>query len=295
MKIIVNESSQNTRIDQLIAKETNLSRSYAQKLIENGNILLNDKKVTPKTKLKLNDKIFLELPELEALEVLPENIDLNIFYEDEDIIIINKPRGMVVHPSAGHKSGTLVNALLFHCKNLSGINGVLRPGIVHRIDKDTSGLLICAKNDLSHNNLSEQFAKHSIKREYMAITIGGFKEENGTINAPIARHKTDRLKNAVSPTGRTAITHYEVLERLGQHTLVKLNLETGRTHQIRVHMSYIKRPILGDMLYGPKGSAGGQFLHAKTLGFVHPKTAKYMEFKSELPAYFQEMLNKLRG
>lgn len=297
----INLENQGERIDKFLSSKLNdISRSYIHKLIEDGNITINQSSVNKKYKLSENDMINVKIPEPQELEVIAENIPLDIVYEDNDLLIVNKPKGMVVHPAPGNYSGTLVNALLYHCKNsLSGINGVIRPGIVHRIDKDTSGLLIVAKNDTSHKELAEQIKNHSFTREYEAVVYGNLKEDTGTINANIARHKTDRKKMAVVPfLGRNAVTHYTVLKRYGNFTHIKLKLETGRTHQIRVHMSYIGHPVVGDEVYAnPKNNPfkflKGQCLHAKTIGFIHPTTKEYMEFTSSLPEYFQKILNKL--
>ncbi len=297
----INSENQGERIDKFLSSKLNdISRSYIHKLIEDSNIMVNQNSVNKKYKLSENDMINVKIPKPQELEVVAENIPLDIVYEDNDLLIVNKPKNMVVHPAPGNYSGTLVNALLYHCKNsLSGINGVIRPGIVHRIDKDTSGLLIVAKNDTSHKELAEQIKNHSFTREYEAIVYGNLKEDTGTINANIARHKTDRKKMAVVPfLGRNAVTHYTVLKRYGNFTHIKLKLETGRTHQIRVHMSYIGHPVVGDEVYAnPKNNPfkflKGQCLHAKTIGFIHPTTKEYMEFTSTLPEYFQKALNKL--
>lgn len=297
----ISSENQGERIDKFLSsKLSNISRSYIHKLIEDGNITVNQNSVNKKYKLSKNDMINVKIPEPQELEVIAEKIPLDIVYEDNDLLIVNKPKNMVVHPAPGNYSGTLVNALLYHCKNsLSGINGIIRPGIVHRIDKDTSGLLIVAKNDTSHKELAEQIKNHSFTRKYEAIVYGKLKEDTGTINANIARHKTDRKKMAVVPLlGRNAITHYTVLKRYGNFTHIKLKLETGRTHQIRVHMSYIGHPVVGDEVYAnPKNNPfkflKGQCLHAKTIGFIHPATKEYMEFTSSLPEYFQKILNKL--
>ncbi len=297
----INSENQGERIDKFLSsKLIDISRSYIHKLIEDDNITVNQNSVNKKYKLSENDTINVKIPKPQELEVIAENISLDVVYEDNDLLIVNKPKGMVVHPAPGNYSGTLVNALLHHCKNsLSGINGIIRPGIVHRIDKDTSGLLIVAKNDTSHKELAEQIKNHSFTREYEAIVYGNLKEDTGTINANIVRHKTDRKKMAVVPfLGRNAITHYTVLKRYGNFTHIKLKLETGRTHQIRVHMSYIGNPVVGDEVYAnPKNNPfkflKGQCLHAKTIGFIHPTTKEYMEFTSTLPEYFQKILNKL--
>lgn len=284
------------RADKYISDNTELSRSFAEELLENGNCLVNGSKCKKNYRVKTGDVIEITLPDMEEPEILPENIPLDIVYEDSDLLVVNKPKGMVVHPAAGHYSGTLVNALMYHCKDsLSGINGVIRPGIVHRIDKDTSGLLIVAKNDTAHNGLAEQIKVHSFTRRYEAVVLGGIKE-NGTVNAPIARHKTDRKKMAVSPDGREAITHYEVIENYGKYTHLRLILETGRTHQIRVHMAYIGHPVAGDPVYGdgkPKWLEG-QCLHAREIGFIHPITGKELFFTSPLPEYFEKMLKNIK-
>ena len=273
------------------------SRSYLQGLIENGNIKVNDKPIKSNYKLKEDDEIQVILPEPVYLNVEAENIDLDIIYEDSDVIVVNKSKGMVVHPAPGNYTGTLVNALLYHCKDLSTINGVVRPGIVHRIDKDTTGILVVAKNDDAHNFLSEQLKDHSMKREYYALVEGRLSNDEGTINKPLGRNKKDRLKFAIVPDGKRAVTHYEVLERYKNTTLIKCVLETGRTHQIRVHMASISHPLVGDNVYGlkkQKFKVDGQMLHAKVLGFIHPRTKEYMEFTSELPKNFQCLLDKLR-
>lgn len=277
-----------------------LSRSYIQKLLGDGNILVNNMLVKSNYKLGIGDEISVTLPEAKEPDIVPENISLDIVYEDEDLLVVNKPKGMVVHPAAGHASGTLVNAILYHCNgNLSTINGVLRPGIVHRIDMDTTGLLVVCKNDLAHRCLAEQLKVHSITRKYQAIVYDNIVEEEGTIQQPIGRHPVDRKKQAVNVRhGKEAITHYRVLERFhGKYTFVECQLETGRTHQIRVHMAYIHHPLLGDTVYGPAKDQfhlQGQTLHAGVLGFVHPRTQKYMEFQAELPGYFQELLEQFR-
>ena len=289
-----------TRLDRYLSDEReDMSRSYIQQLIDAGNVSVNGKKVKASYKLRDNDRVELLIPEPEPVEILPENIPLDIVYDDDDIIIINKPQGMVVHPAAGHLSGTLVNALMYHFGDtLSGINGVMRPGIVHRIDMNTSGLLVICKNDNAHKKLSEQFSVHSITREYTAIVYNHFSEPSGTVDAPLARSKTDRKKIAIDPEGRRAITHYSVVEPLlKDFTLIKARLETGRTHQIRVHMASIRHPLLGDDVYGPKKcpyNLKGQMLHAGKLGFIHPSTGEYVEFNSELPEYFTKILNVLR-
>lgn len=284
------------RLDKLISDNSELSRSAAAKLIERGLVTVNGKNADKKTVLKSGEIAVVEIPEPEARDILPENIPLDIVYEDDDLLVVNKPKGMVVHPAAGHFSGTLVNALMFHCKDsLSGINGEIRPGIVHRIDKDTSGLLIVAKNDFAHIGLSEQIKAHSFTREYQTVVCGNIKQD-GTVNAPIGRHKLDRKKMCVTAeNSREAITHYFVLENFAGYTHLRVQLETGRTHQIRVHFSYIGHPVAGDEVYGngkPKW-LGGQCLHAKKIGFVHPRTGEYLEFDSELPDYFKKFLKEI--
>lgn len=290
----------NKRVDVFLNEEMeDVSRSALQKNIEKGNITVNGEKISKNYKLHLGDIVEAELPPPENIDIVPEDIPLDIMYEDGDLIVINKSQNMVVHPAPGHYTGTLVNALMFHCgDNLSGINGVLRPGIVHRIDKDTSGVLVIAKSDLAHKGLSEQLAEHSMKRVYNAIVYNSFSEESGTVDRNIDRSKNDRKKMAVvMQGGRNAVTHYKVIEKLGKYTWVELQLETGRTHQIRVHMSYIGHPLLGDPVYGPKKcpfNLNGQVLHAKVLGFIHPRTGEYMEFNSELPDYFSSLIERLK-
>ena len=290
----------NKRVDVFLNEEMeDISRSALQKNIEKGNITVNGEKISKNYKLRIGDIVEAELPPPENIDIVPEDIPLDIMYEDDDLIVINKPQNMVVHPAPGHYTGTLVNALMFHCgDNLSGINGVLRPGIVHRIDKDTSGVLVIAKSDLAHKGLSEQLAEHSMKRVYNAIVYNSFSEESGTVDRNIDRSKNDRKKMAVvMQGGRNAVTHYKVIEKLGKYTWVELQIETGRTHQIRVHMSYIGHPLLGDPVYGPKKcpfNLNGQVLHAKVLGFIHPRTGEYMEFNSELPDYFSSLIERLK-
>ena len=290
----------NKRVDVFLNEEMeDISRSALQKNIEKGNITVNGEKISKNYKLRIGDIVEAELPPPENIYIVPEDIPLDIMYEDDDLIVINKPQNMVVHPAPGHYTGTLVNALMFRCgDNLSGINGVLRPGIVHRIDKDTSGVLVIAKSDLAHKGLSEQLAEHSMKRVYNAIVYNSFSEESGTVDRNIDRSKNDRKKMAVvMQGGRNAVTHYKLIEKLGKYTWVELQLETGRTHQIRVHMSYIGHPLLGDPVYGPKKcpfNLNGQVLHAKVLGFIHPRTGEYMEFNSELPDYFSSLIERLK-
>ena len=286
------------RMDTFVSLGAEVSRNRACELLEEGLVLVNGTKATKKTKLKIGDRVEITLPDPVEYEALPQDIPLDIVYEDDSLLVVNKPKGMVVHPAAGNYTDTLVNALLFHCKDsLSGINGVMRPGIVHRIDKNTSGLLMVAKNDNSHNFLAEQIKEHSFKREYEAVVYGNVKNDSGTVNAPIARHPVKRKQMAVAVGGREAVTHYEVLERFEGFTHLRLKLETGRTHQIRVHMAYMGHPVAGDDVYGPKKvitSLNGQCLHAKVLGFIHPDTKEYMEFDSQLPEYFKGFLKKLK-
>lgn len=288
------------RIDVFLAENLeSLSRSGVQKLLEKGCIRLNGGGAKANARLREKDVIDVEIPDAEETELLPEDIPLDILYEDGELIVINKPQGMVVHPAPGHSSGTLVNALLFHCGGgLSGINGEKRPGIVHRIDKDTSGVLVAAKTNAAHQSLAAQLAEHSITRRYHAIVFNGFPEDEGTVDKPICRNPQDRKKMAVAERGgRRAVTHYKVLERLERFTLIEARLETGRTHQIRVHMTSIGHPLLGDMVYGPKKqpfSLAGQALHARILGFCHPATGEYMEFEAPLPPYFEALLERLR-
>ncbi len=289
------------RLDKFVASSSiGVSRSMAASLIENGNVLVNGKASDKKHKLRAGDRVEVKVPEPEPYEAQPENIPLDIVYEDADLLVVNKPKGMVVHPAAGNRSSTLVNALLYHCGDtLSGINGVLRPGIVHRIDKDTSGLLIVAKNDSAHTALAEQIKAHSFTREYEAVVFGSLKDESGTVDAPIGRHPVDRKKMCVTQkNSKNAVTHYYVLNRYKGYTHIRCVLETGRTHQIRVHMAYLGHPVAGDPVYGVKNEKvgfSGQCLHARKIGFVHPSTGKYMEFSSDLPPYFREFLTKLKN
>ena len=290
------------RIDKYINEQIpDLSRSYIQQLIKQENVQINEKACKQNYKCKPGDNIVISYEEPKELEIVAEDIPLDIVYEDAAIIIVNKPKNMVVHPAAGHESGTLVNALMYHCKgSLSSINGVIRPGIVHRIDRNTTGLLVICKNDTAHKSLAMQLKEHSITRKYHAICHGSFKETIGTVNAPIGRHPVERKKMAINhKNGRAAVTHYKVLKKLkNDYSYIECTLETGRTHQIRVHMASIGHPLLGDDVYGPKNPKikclEGQTLHAKTLGFVHPDTNEYVEFDSELPEYFQELLKKLQ-
>ena len=299
----VNENDVKKRLDLYVSEASGSTRSGAQVLIDNGCVLVNGKEESKNYRLRLGDTVEINMPEPKELEVAPENIPLNIVYEDDSIVVINKPSGMVVHPANGNESGTLVNALLYHCKeSLSGINGVIRPGIVHRIDKDTSGLLVVAKTDEAHIFLSSLLKDHGIKRVYHAILAGHLRESSGTVNAPIARHPVDRKKMAVVKGGKEAVTHYTVLLEYPSFTYAKMELETGRTHQIRVHMSHIGHPIIGDTVYGggktpfEKANASlldGQILHAKELSFPHPKTKEIMHFECDLPDNFKELLNRL--
>lgn len=308
MKYTVEAQDAGKRLDAFLAENTDLSRSAAAKLIESGAVTVNGKKTEKKYLIKEGDEAEVILPEVEEYEAVPENIPLNVIFEDSDIIVINKPSGMVVHPAPGNYTGTLVNALLYHCKDsLSGIGGVMRPGIVHRIDKDTSGLLVVAKNDTSHRALSEELGYHGIEREYHALVRGGFKEEAGTVDLPIGRHPVDRKKMAVIKSGegaREAVTHYEVLRSYGQISYLKLKLETGRTHQIRVHMSYLGHALLGDEVYSStkipfeKQHAplfDGQILHAKRLSLTHPRTGERMTFECELPDNFKKLIEILEN
>ncbi len=287
----------NERIDKYVTAD-GLTRSQIQKLIENGDITVNGRCVKPNYKLKLNDEINITLPEPKEADIKAENIPLDIVYEDNDLLVVNKPRGMVVHPAPGNYEGTLVNALMYHCKDsLSGINGVLRPGIVHRIDKDTSGLLLVAKTNEAHLSLADQLKEKTTKREYVCIVNGLLKSKSGTIDAPIGRHPTLRLKMTVTASNsKNAVTHFKVLEYLNNATYVSCRLETGRTHQIRVHMQYIGHSILGDPVYASKDPyhLNGQALHARLIGFTHPTSGKYMEFTAEPPQYFLDLLDKLR-
>jgi 23S rRNA pseudouridine1911/1915/1917 synthase len=299
-EFVVAPEEAGVRIDRYLSDQCqDISRSYLQKLLKEQSVLVEEKPVKSNYKVNAGDRISLTLPEIREPEIMPEEIPLDIVYEDKDIILINKPKGMVVHPAAGHYSGTLVNGLMSHCcSELSGINGVMRPGIVHRIDMDTTGVLIVCKNDMAHNSISEQLKEHSITRKYAAIAHGVIKDDEGTINAPIGRHPIDRKKMSINEkNGREAVTHYRVLERFRQFTYIECQLETGRTHQIRVHMASIGHPLLGDSVYGPAKCPfrlTGQTLHAGVLGIIHPRTGEYMEFTAPLPDYFEELLRKLR-
>lgn len=287
------------RIDKFVSeKNPDISRTHIQRLIQDQYILVNDCIIRNNYKIALNDKITVQIPEIVEPDILPEDISLNILYEDDDIIVVNKPKQMVVHPARGHYTGTLVNALMYHCKdNLSGINGVMRPGIVHRIDNDTTGALVVCKNDFAHNHIAEQLKVHSITRKYVAIVHNVIKEDFGTVNAKIGRHPNNRLKmEANVNNGKEAITHFRVLERFRNFTYIECMLETGRTHQIRVHMSSIGYPLLGDSVYGPSHcpyKLVGQTLHARILGFIHPRTEEYMEFEAPMPDYFLHLLKIL--
>lgn len=288
-------TEQTGRLDKVLSElAPEISRSQIKNLIDDGYVTVNGEKVKPKYKVHSGDQIILDRPEPRSLELTPENIPLDIVYEDDDVIVVNKPQGMVVHPAPGHPDHTLVNALLYHSP-LSTINGTFRPGIVHRIDKDTSGLLMIAKNDMAHQSLAEQLKNKTNQREYLALVYGQIKEDEGTIDAPLGRNPQDRKKQAVVANGRHAVTHFQVVKRYTNFTLVKCILETGRTHQIRVHMKYIGHPLVGDPLYGPRKVIGknGQFLHAAVLGFKHPRTGEQMRFEVPLPENFQKMLNKL--
>lgn len=298
-EIFVTEELAGDRIDRFLTEQCEeLSRSFLQKLLKAGEILVDGKPVKASYKVTEGDQISFDVPEAVEPEILAEDIPLDILYEDRDVVLVNKPKGMVVHPAAGHYTGTLVNALMHHCReDLSGINGVLRPGIVHRIDMDTTGVLIVCKNDLAHTAIAEQLKEHSITRRYQAIVHGNMKEDCGTVDAPIGRHPQDRKKMCVNhQNGKSAVTHWRVLNRFSDFTHIECRLETGRTHQIRVHMASIAHPLLGDAVYGPAKcpyKLQGQTLHAGILGFVHPRTGEYMEYEAPLPEYFQGLLKKL--
>ena len=300
LQVTVGEDEKAIRIDKYLSEQCpDISRSYLQKLLKTEAVFVGGKPVKSSYKTAAGDLIELEIPEAVEPEIVPEEMELDILYEDSDIILINKPKGMVVHPAAGHYSGTLVNGLMAHCRaDLSGINGVMRPGIVHCIDMDTTGVLIVCKNDMAHNSIAEQLKVHSITRKYYAIVHGVMGDDEGTISGPIGRHPVDRKKMCINEkNGREAVTHYRVLERFRQFTYVECRLETGRTHQIRVHMASIGHPLLGDAVYGPAKcpyKLTGQTLHAGVLGIVHPRTGEYMEFTAPLPEYFEELLRKLR-
>lgn len=301
IEFIIEEASTGERIDKFLSDTIpDMSRAYIQKLIKDEQITVNHKTIKSNYKLNVRDLVFVEEPELKEPDILAENIPLNILYEDSDLLIVNKPKGMVVHPSAGHYTGTLVNALMYYCKDeLSGINGVMRPGIVHRIDMDTTGSIIVCKNDFAHNGIAEQLKVHSITRLYHAIVHGVLKNDEGTICAPIGRHPIDRKKMSINEkNGKEAVTHYKVLKRFKNFTYIECRLETGRTHQIRVHMSSIHHPLLGDAVYGPAKcpfKLQGQTLHAKTIGINHPRTGEYLEIEAPLPEYFSDLLKKLEN
>ena len=295
-RIEVLEEDDGSRIDKVLTtSRPDLSRTQIQQWIRDGDILVNEKKVKPNYRVKAGNLLTLEEPELEELDIIAENLDLEIVYEDRDVLVVNKRRGMVVHPAKAHASGTLVNGLMHHCTDLSGINGVLRPGIVHRTDKDTSGLLMVAKNDKAHISLVNQLVAKSVKRVYTALVHGHIAHDKGTIDAPIGRDQRDRQSMTVTDKGKDAITHFRVIERFGDYTLVECTLETGRTHQIRVHLKYIGHPLVGDPKYGLKETIefGGQVLHAGTLGFKHPETHEYMEFTKEPPADFMKLIDNI--
>lgn len=296
---IVDEELQDIRIDKYLNEFLkDNSRTYIQKLIKNGNVLVNDNLCKANYRVQSEDRISVDIPTPVTADILPENIPIDIIYEDDDILIVNKPKDLVVHPAPGHYTGTLVNALMYHCKdNLSNINGVLRPGIVHRIDKDTTGALIVCKNDYSHNFIATQLKEHSITREYVGIVCGVVKDDKGVIDAPIGRNKIKRKEMCINElNGKNAVTHYEVIRRFEKYTLMKFNLETGRTHQIRVHMASINHPLLGDEIYNHNKcpfKLQGQCLHARTIGFIHPMTKKYVEFEAKIPEYFSNLTDNV--
>lgn len=295
------QEDQQMRLDKYLAEQfPEQTRSYLQKLIKDGEVTVNGKNVKTGYQLSKGDEVSVNIPEPKELDVEPQKMDLDIVYEDDDVILVNKPKGMVVHPAPGHTTDTLVNGLLYHCKdNLSGINGVARPGIVHRIDRDTTGILIVCKNDMSHNSIAAQLKEHSINRRYRALVHGNLKDDTGTVEGPIGRHPIDRKKMAINEkNGKPAVTHYTVLERFGNYTLIECKLETGRTHQIRVHMTSIGHPLVGDEVYGPAKcpfKLQGQTLHAKIIGILHPRTNEYLEIDAPLPEYFSELLKKLEN
>ena len=294
-EICIVSDVENERIDAYIARQIEeMSRSSVQKLIADGMITVNNKSIKANYKLKKNDEINIIIPEPEPLDIAAEDIPIDIVYEDDDLAVINKPQGMVVHPAPGHHTGTLVNGLMYHLKNLSSINGVMRPGIVHRLDKNTSGMMLVAKNDKSHNFLAKCLKEHTVNRIYYALVEGNIKDDEGVVDAPLGRSEKDRKKRTVTnKNSKNAVTNYWVAKRYGKYTLLKLKLQTGRTHQIRVHMKYIGHPVVGDEVYGSKANKfglNGQLLHSKTVGFIHPSTGEYMEFDSELPEYFTKVL-----
>ncbi|ACJ34170.1 RluA family pseudouridine synthase [Anoxybacillus flavithermus] len=298
IQLTIEEQHDGERIDKVIAElNEQWSRSQVQQWLKEGHVLVNGKAVKPNYKCHVDDEVVISIPSPEPLDVAPEPIPLDIYYEDADVLVVNKPRGMVVHPAPGHMHGTLVNALLAHCQDLSGINGVLRPGIVHRIDKDTSGLLMVAKNDLAHESLVNQLVNKTVTRKYVAIVHGVIPHDYGTIDAPIGRDPRDRQSMAVVENGKEAVTHFRVLERFEHYTFVECQLETGRTHQIRVHMKYIGYPLAGDPKYGPRKTLpiDGQALHAGVLGFQHPRTGEYLQFEAPIPHEFERLLDMLRN
>ena len=299
MILEITENQAGERIDRFLADSQDLTRSFLQKILKEGEVIVNGKNVKANYKLRKGDRIEFEIPEAVEPDIVAEDIPLSILYEDADVLVVDKPKGMVVHPAAGHYSRTLVNAVMYHCKGeLSGINGVLRPGIVHRIDRDTTGSIIICKNDMAHNEIARQLKEHSINRCYRAIVTGVLKDEEGTIEGAIGRDKKDRKKMAITADGKPAITHYRVLQRFKHYTYVECVLETGRTHQIRVHMASIGHPLLGDEVYGrrsDKYKCEGQCLHAMTLGFHHPRTGEYIEVNAPLPPYFEHLLAVLES
>ncbi len=300
-KFLVGNDDIDERIDKYLAMQNDdMSRSRIRKLLDDGKVTVNDKVIKPNYKIKVNDYIKLDIPDPVTVDIFAQDIPLDVKYEDDDIIVVNKPKGMVVHPAPGHYNGTLVNALMYHCRdNLSGINGELRPGIVHRIDMDTTGLIVACKNDVAHNFIAEQLKEHSGTRKYQAIVYNSFNEDEGTINEPIGRSPIDGKRMAINyKTGKSSITHYRVIERFKNFTHIECQLETGRTHQIRVHMASINHPLLGDEIYGPRNcpfKLQGQTLHAGVLGFIHPSTKEYVEFTQPLPDYFVKLLDILRS
>lgn len=299
MILEITENQAGERIDRFLADSQDLTRSFLQKILKEGEVIVNGKSVKANYKLRKGDRIEFEIPEAVEPDIVAEDIPLSILYEDADVLVVDKPKGMVVHPAAGHYSRTLVNAVMYHCKGeLSGINGVLRPGIVHRIDRDTTGSIIICKNDMAHNEIARQLKEHSINRRYRAIVTGVLKDEEGTIEGAIGRDKKDRKKMAITADGKPAVTHYRVLQRFKHYTYVECVLETGRTHQIRVHMASIGHPLLGDEVYGrrsDKYKCEGQCLHAMTLGFYHPRTGEYIEVNAPLPPYFEHLLAVLES